>query len=70
MLLAADEPDRLRAATEVGIRHFDDDRSVLDALIRLRAELGPSRAPTRVALFLPGHTLHRVDVTRRRPVPS
>jgi len=63
VLLAADEPDRLRAATEVGIRHFDDDRSVLDALIRLRAELGPSRAPTRVALFLPGSTLHRVDVT-------
>ena len=63
VLLAADEPDRLRAATEVGIRHFDDDRSVLDALIRLRAELGPSRAPTRVALFPPGCTLHRVDVT-------
>ena len=63
VLLAADEPDRLRAATEVGIRHFDDDRSVLDALIRLRAELGQSRAPTRVALFPPGSTLHRVDVT-------
>ena len=63
VLLAADEPDRVRAATEVGIRHFDDDRSVLDALIRLRAELGPTRAPTRVALFLPGSTLHRVDVT-------
>jgi hypothetical protein len=63
VLLAADEPERLRAATEVGIRHFDDDRSVLDALIRMRAELGPTRAPTRVALFLPGSTLHRVDVT-------
>lgn len=63
VLLAADEPERLRAATEVGIRHFDDDRSVLDALIRLRAELGASRAPTRVALFLPGSTLYRVDVT-------
>ncbi len=63
VLLAADEPDRLRAATEVGIRHFDDDRSVLDALIRLSAELGQSRAPTRVALFPPGSTLHRVDVT-------
>ncbi len=63
VLLAADDPHRLHAATEVGIRHFDDDRSVLDALIRLRAELGPSRAPTRVALFPPGSTLHRVDVT-------
>ena len=38
----------VRAATEVGIRHFDDDRSVLDALIRLRAELGRQpRADTR-----------------------
>ena len=63
VLLAADEPDRLRAVTEVGIRRFDDDRSVLDALIRVRAELGPSHAPTRVALFLPGSTLHRIDVT-------
>ena len=42
VLLAADDPHRLHAATEVGIRHFDDDRSVLDALIRLRAELGPA----------------------------
>ena len=63
VLLAAGAPDRLRNATEVGVRHFDDDRSVLDALIRLRAELGPTAAPTRVAMFLPGSTLHRVDVT-------
>jgi hypothetical protein len=62
--LERDEPGRVRAAAEVGIR-TRDDRGVLDALVRLRAELGGTRAPTRVALFPPGSTLHRIDVTGR-----
>lgn len=63
VLFAADEPGRLRAAAEVGIRQLDDDRAVLDALVRLRAELGGTIAPTRLALFPAGSTLHRLDVT-------
>ncbi len=63
VVLAAESADRLYAAAEVGIRQFDDDRSVLDALVRLHAELGGSVAPTRVALFPQGATLHRLDVT-------
>jgi hypothetical protein len=61
--LGADEPDRLVGASEVGIGHADDDRSVLDALVRLRAELDGPTAPTRVATFASTNTLHRLDVT-------
>ena len=38
---------------------------MLDALVRLRAELGGAPVPTRVALFPAGSTMHRVDVTGR-----
>lgn len=61
--LGADEPNRLVGAGEVGIGDADDDRSVLDALVRLRAELDGPTAPTRVATFASTNTLHRLDVT-------
>lgn len=58
-------PGRLRSAAEVGIEDLRDDRAVLDALIRVRAELGHAVGPTRVAMFPPGSTMHRIDVTGR-----
>jgi hypothetical protein len=61
--LGADEPNRLVAAAEVGVGDADDDRSVLDALVRLRAELDGPAASTRVATFASANTLHRIDVT-------
>lgn len=61
--LGADEPNRLVGAGEVGVGDADDDRSVLDALVRLRAELDGPTAPTRVATFASANTLHRLDVT-------
>jgi hypothetical protein len=63
--LDADEPGHLAAATEVTIRSLIDDRSVLDSLIRVRAELGSPRLPTRLAMFLGSAMLHRLDVTGR-----
>jgi len=36
---------------------------MLNALVRLRAELGDARVPTRVAMFPSGSTLSRVDAT-------
>lgn len=56
---------RLRAAAEVGIDSIRDDRAMLDALVRVRAELGETKAPTRVALFPAGSSMYRVDVTGR-----
>jgi hypothetical protein len=56
-------PGRLTRAAEVRIDALRDDRAVLDALVRVRAELGGPNAPTRVALFPAGSTMHRVDVT-------
>ncbi len=63
--LGRDTPGRLRAAAEVGIGAAHDDRAVLDALVRLRAELGGAAGPTHVALFPPGSTMYRIDVTGR-----
>ena len=56
---------RLKVAAEVGVASMRDDQSVLDALVRLRAELGKAAFPTRVAFFPPGATMHRIDVTGR-----
>lgn len=61
--LDAAEPQRVVAAAEVSIAARHDDRTVLDALIRLRADLGDHRVPTRVAMFPPGSTLTRLDAT-------
>jgi hypothetical protein len=56
---------RLDAAGEVAVSDADDDRSVLDALVRLRADLGEPREPTRIATFPPASLLHRIEVTGR-----
>ena len=50
-------------ATEVALNAHDDDRSVLDALIRLRADLGAAPVPARLATFPAGSWMRRVDVT-------
>lgn len=50
-------------ASEVALNAHDDDRSVLDALIRLRADLGVAPVPTRLATFPAGSWLRRVDAT-------
>jgi hypothetical protein len=61
--LGSSEPGRLVAAAEVAVANRFDDRAMLNALVRLRAELGDARVPTRVAMFPPGSTLSRVDAT-------
>ena len=61
--LGATEPGRVVAAAEVAVANRLDDRTLVDALVRLRAELGHPRIPTRVAVFPPGSTLSRVDAT-------
>ncbi len=50
-------------AAEVALNAHDDDRSVLDALIRLRADLGAAPAPARLATFPAGSWMRRIDVT-------
>jgi hypothetical protein len=61
--LRADDPHRLAAASEVALGEVDDDRRVVDALVRLRADLGAPDEPTRVATFPQGSVLHRLDAT-------
>ncbi len=50
-------------ATEVALTAHDDDRSVLDALTRVRADLGADTLPARLATFPAGSWMRRVDVT-------
>lgn len=50
-------------AAEVSLRSVDDDRVVLDAFVRLRAELGGVPVPARIAMFPASSSLHRIDVT-------
>ena len=50
-------------ATEVALTAQDDDRSVLDALTRVRADLGADTLPARLATFPAGSWMRRVDVT-------
>ena len=61
--LSSSAPGRLMAAAEVPIASGGGDRAIVDALVRLRAELGDPRTPTRVAVFPPGSTSSRVDAT-------
>ena len=61
--LGSTQPDRVVAAAEVAIANRLDDRAMVDALVRLRAELGDPLVPTRIAVFPPGSTLSRVDAT-------
>ena len=50
-------------AAEVSLRSVGDDRAVLDAFVRLRAELGGASVPARIAMFPASSSLHRIDVT-------
>ena len=50
-------------AAEVSLRSVSDDRVVLDAFVRLRAELGGASVPARIAMFPASSSLHRIDVT-------
>ncbi len=61
--LGAGTDEYVAAAAEVAIARPSDDRSVVDALIYLRAELGDRGFPTRAAVFPQASTLQRIDVT-------
>lgn len=61
--LGSTEPERIVSAAEVAVSNRLDDRAMVDAFVRLRAELGNPSAPTRLAMFPPGSTLSRVDAT-------
>lgn len=61
--LESTQPERIVAAAEVPLANSLDDRATVDALVRLRAELGDPHVPTRIAVFPPGSTLSRVDAT-------
>ncbi len=50
-------------AAEVALTSHEDDRSMLDAMIRVRAELGADTVPARLATFPAGSWMRRVDVT-------
>lgn len=61
--LRADLSTRVAAAREVsGLGDTPED--LVDGLARLRAELGPTDAPTRLAWFPAGAALQRVDASR------
>ncbi len=62
-VLLGDEDAEIARAAEVSVTSFDDDRSVLDAMIRLRADLGVEHVPARLATFPAGSWLRRIDVT-------
>jgi hypothetical protein len=63
--LDADREGWLTAAAEVAIVDSRDDRSVVDAFVRLRAELGDPSDTTRIGTFPPASTLRRIEVTGR-----
>ena len=60
---SAGQEGRLTAAVEVAIGDSNNDRSVVDAFVRLRAELDGPSDPTRIGVFPPASTLQRIDVT-------
>ncbi len=63
--LDADQDGWLAAAAEVAIGDSRDDRSVVDAFVRLRAELGDPADTTRIGTFPTASTMRRIDVTGR-----
>lgn len=63
--LDADREGWLTAAAEVAIGDSRDDRSVVDAFVRLRAELDDPADTTRIGTFPPASTLRRIEVTGR-----
>ena len=63
--LSADQEGWLTAAAEVAIADSRDDRSVVDAFVRLRADLHNPNDTTRIGTFPPASTLRRIEVTGR-----
>ncbi len=63
--LDADQDGWLTAAAEVAIGDSRDDRSVVDAFVRLRAELGDPADTARIGTFPAASTLRRIDATGR-----
>ena len=61
--LDAEQEGWLTAAAEVAIGDSRDDRSVVDAFVRLRAELHDPTHTTRIGVFPPASTLRRIEVT-------
>lgn len=61
LVVGPDDPIDVTAETPV--RSTSDDRSLLDALIRLRADLEHPDATTRIATFPLDAVLRRIDVT-------
>lgn len=61
LVVGPDDPVHVTAETPV--RSTSDDRSLLDALIRLRADLEHPAATTRIATFPLDAVLRRIDVT-------
>ncbi len=61
--LGSSSQDLPLAAAEVPIAVSADDRSTVDAFLRLRAELGDPTTPTRIAVFPASSTMARVDAT-------
>ncbi|HYN33875.1 MAG TPA: hypothetical protein VES40_14720 [Ilumatobacteraceae bacterium] len=61
--LSASREGRLTAAAEVAIGDSRDDRSVVDAFVRLRADLHDPDSTTRIGTFPPASTLRRIEVT-------
>lgn len=57
------EPDRVQAIAEIPVTDPGDEQRVVDAFVRLRAELGERSVPTRIGMFPRGTSLQRIDAT-------
>lgn len=55
----------VRHAAEVALTAHGNDQMLLDAMIRLRADLGADMLPARLATFPSGSWMRRIDVTGR-----
>ena len=63
--LSADAPDRVAAVSEITVARPDDNATIVDALVRVRGQLGAIDVPTRVACFPDVSMLQRIDTTGR-----
>lgn len=63
--LSADDLGKVAAVSEVAVARPDDNALLIDALVRVRGQLGQVDAPTRLGWFARDATLQRVDATGR-----
>jgi len=63
--LSADTSDPVAAVSEVAIGRPDDNSMIVDALVRVRGQLGSVAVPTRLAWLPSGATMQRLDATGR-----